>query len=340
MNPPLHRLTPILPALLLLVPLAAPAQSLKPFTVEGLFRASFPGTPELKDTTLDGGRTREWTARHPGGAVFSVQLHELPAVEGPKEGRFLAQMHEKVESEASFAKVRTVEIAHRGLSGRRYSIPTMEAVAFEPAPGIGVALAIAHDRDLPPNAQDFFDAFEWLGGDAQARPVARQKERKGGALDGFQPLKSGREFSVLMPQGSGARQVDTPHLPAGLWTGQDGDFGYAVHFRTLSVEELERVTAEDFLDREMKGMLRSERDVLAASRRISLHGYPGRELTVKTGQDLADIRIYLVGTRVYTLFVERPNGMETPNRDAFFESLELHDRPRKVATKKKATKPQ
>ncbi len=351
----------LLAGLTAVAPQLALAQTFKPFTAPGLFRVNLPSEPELQDETEGNYRSRQWLSETED-AVFAVSVDEVSGPEAPKpDGWFIGNARELVEGFGEGEDVRVRDVTHRGLTGKRLTAPGIEAVVFVQAGVRAVSLFVLHGGEAPGQTQAFFDSLELLGNPSLAKNTAPQPSdgtatgeakapssgggglsklfgggRKTQSLEGFERLKPDAEFSVMMPYGT-EKEEESKSPPAGTWAGNHGPVLYVVEYTTIPVDVLESEPASEFLSNRMNRRVNSAKGRLIDSSRTSLKGYPGREFTIEDADSLTDTRAYLVGTRLYMLSVFRRRGVEAPERDAFFRSLELHYLPPQVKAGRAST---
>ena len=82
---------------------------------------------------------------------------------------------------------------------------------------------------------------------------------------------------------------------------------------------------EKALDDGCAGAVRSSGGSLLAEKKISLDGYPGREIRIKTRDNIIyTARIYVVGQRFYQTIVTVPEGMDISKAmKKFMDSFKL-----------------
>jgi hypothetical protein len=121
-------------------------------------------------------------------------------------------------------------------------------------------------------------------------------------------------FQVTMP-GSPKKDVESVNTLIGkvdlyLLTVEADDFGYIVGYGDYPPSFVNNSTVEAMLDGARDGAVANVNGKLVSEHRIEFQGFPGRDLWVEatvSGQvELAQMRIILVGSRLYQVLVAGP----------------------------------
>jgi hypothetical protein len=121
-------------------------------------------------------------------------------------------------------------------------------------------------------------------------------------------------FAILMP-GTPKSDVDSVETLIGTvdlhsFTVETSDFAYFVAYGDFPPAFVQNADTDAMLDGARDGALEDVRGTLVSERRISVQGFPGRELwieaTVSGQKGLAQARMILVGNRFYQVLVAGP----------------------------------
>jgi hypothetical protein len=140
-------------------------------------------------------------------------------------------------------------------------------------------------------------------------------------------------FSVMAP-GPVEEKIQSLDIPlAGkidmhAFNGHKGNISYVVAYADYPVEIVSQRDPEKVLDGSRDGMVGNINGKLLTEFKISIDGYPGREIVVDTkigdGQDATiKARLYLVGNRLYQLIALAPKGEGLGDMQPFLESFAL-----------------
>jgi hypothetical protein len=134
--------------------------------------------------------------------------------------------------------------------------------------------------------------------------------------------KEGR-FSVLMPKQPTVRKQTAPgSVEVHMFLVEYTAVAYGVLYNDLAGKVTD---PEKALDDGRAGAVRSSGGVLLTEKKISLDGYPGREIRIKTRDNIIyTARIYVVGQRFYQIIVTTPEGMDISKpMKKFMDSFKL-----------------
>jgi hypothetical protein len=139
-------------------------------------------------------------------------------------------------------------------------------------------------------------------------------------------------FSILLPRTprQTTETVDTPvgEIDEHTFTTIHGNITYIVSYGDYPQNALSAGNPQAILDSFGDGAVTSIEGKLLSKRSISLDGYLGRELKIKIADDsdtaIAQIRIYLVGNRLYYIYTLAPEERaSSPSVDEFLDSFKL-----------------
>ena len=141
----------------------------------------------------------------------------------------------------------------------------------------------------------------------------------------------GGNFTILMP-GTPKPSTSEISIPGGktTLTMATVEVGKDVAFMVMYNDypaEVSKVKPEDILKGCANGLKTKDRTVVSendVSLSVGDTKYPGKELQVSKGSTYLNVRMYLVGTRLYQIMVIGPKDVVTnDNSTAFFKSFEL-----------------
>jgi hypothetical protein len=121
-------------------------------------------------------------------------------------------------------------------------------------------------------------------------------------------------FSIQMPAAPTERtqpvQTTAGSIPLQMYILEHENFSYMVSFSDLSGEALVSRTLEQMLDGARDGIAESIRGEILDESTISLDDHPGRYVVLRdsTGELTLQIRLLLVGKRLYQFGVGTPRG--------------------------------
>ncbi|MEO8288279.1 MAG: hypothetical protein ABI670_17780 [Chloroflexota bacterium] len=133
-------------------------------------------------------------------------------------------------------------------------------------------------------------------------------------------------FTVLMPK---TPDYSTTNMPNGQTTEmygvKQGPIAYVLKYADYPHALIAKTGADKWLDNERDYIVAGVQGKLLSESKISLDGYPGRELRVLADDGKYRIcRIYLVGDRFYNVYVVMPDeGSLTPEIERYLDSLKL-----------------
>ncbi|MBN1811315.1 MAG: hypothetical protein JXA14_05735 [Anaerolineae bacterium] len=139
-------------------------------------------------------------------------------------------------------------------------------------------------------------------------------------------------FSILLPRTprQTTETVDTPvgEIDERSFTVIHGSITYIVSYSDYPQNVLSAGDPQAILDSFSDSAVTSIEGKLLSERSISLDGYLGRELKIKIADDsdtaIAQIRIYLVGNRLYYIYTLAPEERaSSPSVDKFLNSFKL-----------------
>lgn len=113
------------------------------------------------------------------------------------------------------------------------------------------------------------------------------------------------EAYLTMPSGNSAAKI-----PAHRFGGSEGDVMYMADYCDLPADLSKRILADIKTD--------LEKDPTATYKSISIDSHPGLEFEAHGPRGLEIGRVYLVGQRLYSLFVSRPENTTAPNNTGRF----------------------
>jgi hypothetical protein len=151
-------------------------------------------------------------------------------------------------------------------------------------------------------------------------------------------------FTVLFPgQPSAERQtVPTPsgELQTATWAMKIEGVYYSINITDNPEKNIKATSSQKFLEAVRAQLVGQLKGTLDSEEQITLQGFPGRAYTVSSPNGQMKARNYLVGNRLYTLFVISPDGY-APGGDRFLGSLQLINPPPapETAAPKPATEP-
>jgi hypothetical protein len=159
-----------------------------------------------------------------------------------------------------------------------------------------------------------------------------QREQLAGEA-GWKEFTSGEgRFSILLPRTprQTTETVDTPvgEIDEHSFTVIHGNITYIVSYSDYPQNVLSTGDPQAILDSFSDSAVTSIEGRLLSERSISLNGYLGRELKIKIADDpdttIAQIRIYLVGNRLYYIYTLAPEDRaSSPSVDRFLNSFKL-----------------
>ena len=130
-------------------------------------------------------------------------------------------------------------------------------------------------------------------------------------------------FSVLMPKEPTMRKQTAPgSVEVCMFIAEYPVVAYGVRYNDLPGKVAD---PEKALDDGCAGAVRSSGGMLLTEKKISLDGYPGREIRIKTRDNIIyTARIYVVGQRFYQTIVTVPEGMDISKAmKKFMDSFKL-----------------
>jgi hypothetical protein len=140
-------------------------------------------------------------------------------------------------------------------------------------------------------------------------------------------------FSVMTPAElkETTQTVETPggNLKLHIFVGQEGRTGYFVSYNDHPPELVKRASPENMLDGARDGAVGNIQGNLASESKITLEGYPGREIVIDgTAEDGRGLtirgRLFLVKNRLYQVMAVTPRGQaNTKEIDDFLQSFKL-----------------
>jgi hypothetical protein len=138
-------------------------------------------------------------------------------------------------------------------------------------------------------------------------------------------------FSVSMPGKAtvGSKAITTPFGPVQMhfWSVERGrDAAFLVAYSDYPEQFAFEKGADALLDISRDGTVSNLHGQLLKETRVTLNGYPGREIrvTVLDGKGVFRHRMFLAGHRLYQLGVAtKPTEVESPEIDRFFNSFKL-----------------
>jgi hypothetical protein len=129
-------------------------------------------------------------------------------------------------------------------------------------------------------------------------------------------------FSVLMPKKPTTRKQTAGSIEVHMFLVEYPTVAYGVLYNDLAGKVTD---PEKALDDGRAGAVKSSRGVLLTEKKISLDGHPGREIRIKTRDNIIyTARIYVVGQRFYQTIVTVPEGMDISKpMKRFMDSFKL-----------------
>ncbi len=139
------------------------------------------------------------------------------------------------------------------------------------------------------------------------------------------------KFSVLLPgepkEETSSIETDTGTIQIHLFGVPIGDTDYIVAYTDYPAELINTKGAQGILDSARDGAVENTKGKLLSDETIDLNGNPGKLLVVESpdGKGIAQAKIFLVGTRLYQVFVaaakEKANTEENQN---YLNSLRIN----------------
>ncbi len=120
------------------------------------------------------------------------------------------------------------------------------------------------------------------------------------------------DFAIDMPgdpqSSTSTSDTDVGQVSMNMFTVRVGNDEYIVAFSDYPAELIAAKSVQDFMNDVRDNALNNTSGKLITEQNIELNGYPGRYLNVKSpdGNGIAEARLYLVGNRLYQVFVATP----------------------------------
>jgi ABC-type glycerol-3-phosphate transport system substrate-binding protein len=139
------------------------------------------------------------------------------------------------------------------------------------------------------------------------------------------------DFTVMLPgiPKDETQQVesDIGEITVNLFQLPFGNFAYVVAYSDYPMDVVQSKGAQIILDGARDGAVTNTGGTLLEEQDIEIQGYPGRQLKVKSpdGEGIAQARMYLVGNRLYQIFVASPTADSgSPDIPKYLESFRLN----------------
>ena len=150
------------------------------------------------------------------------------------------------------------------------------------------------------------------------------------APDAMTEIGAGEGFRARIPGGVVVTR-DSTVFPAGVvrrarWTGSLDHPTYRVEFTDYPAGSLSRFPPARVLEREVDELVSRVRGTLKESRAVTLGSHPGVAFTITTTSGELTGRLFVVGNRLYTLYVLYVRSIGAPHLQAFLDSFELVER--------------
>ena len=139
-------------------------------------------------------------------------------------------------------------------------------------------------------------------------------------------------FSILVPR-TPRKTTETTETQIGtidthLFIVTHGDFTYLMVYNDFPRRLISSSDSRVMLDGARDGAVESLSGRLLSEHSISINGYPGRELRIKVSDgpytSIAQVRIYLVGNRLYQIYAIAPETRaSSPDMTKFLDSFKL-----------------
>jgi len=143
-------------------------------------------------------------------------------------------------------------------------------------------------------------------------------------------------FSVQTPytlkESSESLDTQVGEIEIHSFLGEQGNESVSIGYTDYPAELVQVSDPERILDGSRDGAVANVKGELVSETRISLDGYPGRELTISVIADnkqeiVLRGRVFLVENRLYQIMAVAPKGKENAkNIDAFLQSFALLDK--------------
>jgi hypothetical protein len=137
-------------------------------------------------------------------------------------------------------------------------------------------------------------------------------------------------FSVLMPGTPSKQKVstkqgaDTIEIYIVAAEAKKGEDSFGVTYADFPEPVVQKTPATVLLEGARDGMLKQQSGKLLADRAISLGEYPGREFTIKSGEEKVFAKAILVRRRLYQVVAAVPERRaDTKDVDQFLASFKL-----------------
>ena len=150
------------------------------------------------------------------------------------------------------------------------------------------------------------------------------------AADSTTEVGAGKGFRARIPGAAVVTRDSTVH-PTGVvrrtrWTSSLDHPTYRVELTEYPAGTLSRFPPAQVLQEEVGNVARQVRGTVKESRAVTLGSHPGVAFTITTtGTELSG-RHYVVGNRLYTLYVLYARSIGAPQMQAFLDSFELTER--------------
>jgi hypothetical protein len=142
------------------------------------------------------------------------------------------------------------------------------------------------------------------------------------------------DFTILLP-GIPKEEVQVVNSEAGditvhLFNVPLGSFAYVVAYSDYPADLVANMGAEKLLDGARDGAVSNTRGKLLDESPVEIDGFPGRFLKVLSpdGTGLAQARMFLVGNRLYQIFVASPKSdQDSEDIQKYLDSFTLKNQP-------------
>ena len=121
------------------------------------------------------------------------------------------------------------------------------------------------------------------------------------------------DFTVFLPgtpiQENQQVETDVGEVTVSLFQLPFGNFGYVVAYSDYPMDVIQSYGTQIILDGARNAAVTNTGGTLLDEQEIEIEGYPGRQIKVQSpdGEGIAQARMYLVGTRLYQIYVASPS---------------------------------
>ncbi len=124
---------------------------------------------------------------------------------------------------------------------------------------------------------------------------------------GFSVLMPGKPNNFSLKLNANAQENDVRGYAI---TQYQGTVGYLVVYHDFPFKTLQKEQAIQLLDMFADGFVKGTKGNLLNQRRVTLKGYPGKEVAVEHENKIVKVRMYLVNQRLYIVGVEMTKEKE------------------------------